>query len=241
MHAVHDSLIALTYVAMVLSPCIVASWGDVLSFEHMMRLVRSRDRASFFTMLAGIRAERLARMAAVDEEPRFATFRISWPPPAFGSASGSQDMIEASQGQMTPGSIAFVQAQWRIGRRLAAIVEANRVAAEAQQQPAVQEPVAQQPVAMETAEVPFAWVSAAERTYAAPMAGVTPSVEELEALYALVTPRGKEQPMSAAAVERSMGEADLVAAGSDPGKARQGEPPGIPAGSRGAEYYDAAA
>jgi hypothetical protein len=234
MHAVHDSLIALTYVAMVLSPCIVASWGDVLSFEHVMRLVRSRDRASFFTVLAGIRAERLARMAALDEEPRFAAFRISWPPPAFANASGSQDMIEASLGQMTPGSIAFVQAQLRIGRRLASIAEANRVAAEAPQQPAVQEPV----VAMETAEVPFAWVSAAERTYAAPMAGVTPSVEELEALYALETPRGKEQPMSAAA---SMSEADLVAAGSDPGQARQGEPPGFAAGSRGAEYYDAAA
>ena len=123
----NSAFVLCAYFAMVLSPCIVAQWGDLLNVRWMLALARRRRTHWHESFRVSFRHERYAMAVAVE-----ASF-----------ASANSDFFAAPKPFLVPKPFvpvetpAFVEARQRVAARLAQLAVAQKLRSESAPQKVV--------------------------------------------------------------------------------------------------------
>lgn len=118
----NSALVLSAYFAMLLSPCFVAQWGDLLSFRWMRALARRRRTHRAESFLVSFREERYVMAVALE-----ASF-----------AAANSDFAEAPEPFLLPkrsiamDTPAFLEARQRVAARLTQLAVAQKLRAAAQ-------------------------------------------------------------------------------------------------------------
>lgn len=142
----NPAFVLCAYFAMVVSPCIVAQWGDLLNPRWIFALARRRRTHRQESFLASFRHERYAMAVALEA--------------AFATA----EYIEAPRPFLVPKRVqpvetpAFLEARQRVAARLAQMAVAQKLRDAA----AAEEKIVTIPADVPVAEVPAVLAAAAE-------------------------------------------------------------------------------
>ena len=113
----NSALVLFAYFAMLLSPCFVAQWGDLLSFRWISALARRRRTHAAESFLVSFREERYAMALALEASFAAASNEFEAAPRPF-----------LVQTRIVPiNDAAFVQARQRVAARVAQLAVAQKL------------------------------------------------------------------------------------------------------------------